>query len=103
CPVLPCPALFRPGLGLRTLVNILGLMANPAGVKRQVLAVFSKELCRHMAEVLRRLGSEHVMVVHAKDGMDEISLAAPTHVAELKNGEITEYDILPEEIGRAHV
>ncbi len=52
-----------------------------------------------MAEVLRRLGSEHVMVVHSKDGMDEISLAAPTHVAELRNGEIREYDILPEDFG----
>jgi anthranilate phosphoribosyltransferase len=89
----------RRELGLRTLFNILGPMANPAGVKRQVLGVFSKELCRHMAEVLRRLGSEHVMVVHSSDGMDEISLAAPTHVAELRNGEITEYDILPEDFG----
>ena len=89
----------RRELGLRTLFNILGPMANPAGVKRQVLGVFSKELCRLMAEVLRRLGSEHVMVVHSKDGLDEISLAAPTHVAELKNGEITEYDILPEDFG----
>jgi anthranilate phosphoribosyltransferase len=89
----------RRELGLRTLFNILGPMANPAGVKRQVLGVFSKELCRHMAEVLRRLGSEHVMVVHSKDGMDEISLAAPTHVAELKDGQITEYDIQPEDFG----
>ena len=89
----------RRELGLRTLFNILGPMSNPAGVKRQVLGVFSKELCRHMAEVLRRLGSEHVMVVHSKDGMDEISLAAPTHVAELRNGEIREYDILPEDFG----
>lgn len=89
----------RRELGLRTLFNILGPMSNPAGVKRQVLGVFSLELCRHMAEVLRRLGSEHVMVVHSKDGMDEISLAAPTHVAELRNGEIREYDIMPEDFG----
>ena len=89
----------RRELGLRTLFNILGPMSNPAGVKRQVLGVFSEELCRHMAEVLRRLGSEHVMVVHSKDGMDEISLAAPTHVAELRNGEVREYDIMPEDFG----
>lgn len=89
----------RRELGLRTLFNILGPMSNPAGVKHQVLGVFSKELCRPMAEVLQRLGSEHVLVVHAQDGLDEISLAAPTHVAELHNGEIREYRIQPEDFG----
>jgi len=89
----------RRELGLRTLFNILGPMSNPAGVKHQVLGVFSKELCRPMAEVLARLGSKHVLVVHAQDGLDEISLAAPTYVAELKNGEITEYRIQPEDFG----
>lgn len=89
----------RRELGLRTLFNILGPMSNPAGVKHQVLGVFSKELCRPMAEVLARLGSTHVLVVHAQDGLDEISLAAPTFVAELKNGEVSEYKIQPEDFG----
>ena len=89
----------RRELGLRTLFNILGPMSNPAGVKHQVLGVFSRELCRPMAEVLARLGSVHVLVVHAQDGLDEISLAAPTYVAELKNGEVNEYKIQPEDFG----
>lgn len=89
----------RKELGCRTIFNILGPMTNPAGVKRQLLGVFSKDLCRPMAEVLQRLGSEHIMVVCASDGLDEISLASATHVAELKGGEITEYDITPEELG----
>ncbi len=89
----------RRELGLRTLFNILGPMSNPAGVKHQVLGVFSKELCRPMAEVLARLGSTHVLVVHAQDGLDEVSLAAPTFVAELKNGEVSEYKIQPEDFG----
>lgn len=89
----------RKELGCRTIFNILGPMTNPAGVKRQLLGVFTRELCRPMAEVLQRLGSEHIMVVCSKDGLDEISLAGPTHVAELKDGEITEYDITPEDLG----
>ncbi|PCM43019.1 anthranilate phosphoribosyltransferase [Marinobacter sp. ANT_B65] len=89
----------RKEMGCRTLFNILGPMTNPAGVKRQLLGVFSKALCRPMAEVLQKLGSEHIMVVASKDGLDEISLASTTHVAELKNGEITEYDITPEDLG----
>ncbi len=91
----------RKELGLRTLFNIVGPLTNPAQVKRQVVGVFSKQLCRPMAAVLQRLGSEHVMVVHAQDGMDEISLGAPTHVAELKEGEIREYRIQPEDFGIA--
>lgn len=74
-------------------------MTNPAGVKRQLVGVFSKALCRPMAEVLQKLGSEHIMVVASKDGLDEISLASATHIAELKNGEIIEYDITPEDLG----
>jgi len=89
----------RKEMGCRTLFNILGPMTNPAGVKRQLVGVFSKALCRPMAEVLQKLGSEHIMVVASKDGLDEISLASATHVAELKNGEIIEYDITPEELG----
>ncbi|MFO8142161.1 MAG: anthranilate phosphoribosyltransferase [Marinobacter sp.] len=89
----------RKELGCRTIFNILGPMTNPAGVKRQLIGVFARELCRPMAEVLQRLGAEHIMVVHSKDGLDEISLASSTHVAELKHGEITEYDINPEDLG----
>lgn len=89
----------RRELGLRTIFNILGPLTNPAGVKRQLVGVFSAKLCRPLAEVLQRLGSEHALVVHSQDGLDEISLAAPTHVAELKNGAIREYDIQPEDFG----
>ncbi len=89
----------RRELGLRTIFNMLGPMTNPAGVKHQVIGVFSQALCRPMAEVLQRLGSQHVLVVHAQDGLDEISLAAPTHVAELKDGVISEYRIQPEDFG----
>jgi anthranilate phosphoribosyltransferase len=89
----------RKELGMRTIFNMLGPMTNPACVKRQVIGVFNGELCKPMAEVLARLGSEHVMVVHAKDGLDEISLATETQVAELKNGEIREYVIKPEDFG----
>ncbi|MEX0604652.1 MAG: anthranilate phosphoribosyltransferase [Marinobacter sp.] len=89
----------RKELGIRTIFNILGPMTNPAGVKRQLIGVFSRELCLPMAQVLQRLGSEHIMVVHSRDGLDEISLASATHVAELKDGEIHEYDITPEQLG----
>lgn len=89
----------RKEMGLRTIFNMLGPMTNPAGVKNQVIGVFSQALCRPMAEVLKRLGSEHVLVVHSADGLDEISIANETHIAELKNGEITEYTIKPEDFG----
>lgn len=92
-------AAARRELGLRTIFNMLGPLANPAGVRHQVLGVFTQALCRPLAEVLQRLGSQHVLVVHAQDGLDEISLAAPTHVAELKDGVISEYRIQPEDFG----
>ena len=87
----------RKELGLRTLFNMLGPMTNPAGVKRQLIGVFDPGLCRPMAEVLKRLGSEHVMVVHSHDGLDEISVAGPTHVAELRDGNISEYELSPQD------
>jgi anthranilate phosphoribosyltransferase len=87
----------RKELGMRTIFNMLGPLTNPAGVKRQVVGVFNKALCRPLAEVLGRLGSEHVLVVHAEDNLDEISLAAETHVAELRNGTVNEYVITPED------
>ncbi len=89
----------RKELALRTIFNMLGPLTNPAGVKRQVIGVFNAALCKPLAEVLGRLGSEHVLVVHAKDGLDEISIASETHVAELKNGVVTEYIIKPEDFG----
>jgi anthranilate phosphoribosyltransferase len=87
----------RRELGLRTIFNILGPMTNPAGVKHQLIGVYDKSLCKPMAEVLGRLGAKHIMVVHSADGLDEISIAAETYVAEFKNGELTEYSIDPED------
>ncbi|PMR73904.1 anthranilate phosphoribosyltransferase [Billgrantia endophytica] len=89
----------RREMGVRTLFNILGPLTNPAGAPNQLLGVYSPALVPLMAEVLQYLGSHHVMVVHAEDGLDEISLAAPTQVAELKDGEILHYTITPEELG----
>ena len=89
----------RKELGIQTTSNLLGPLTNPAGAPNQVLGVYSAELVPLMAEVLRKLGSRHVMVVHSDDGLDEISLAAPTQVAELKEGEITRYTIAPEALG----
>jgi anthranilate phosphoribosyltransferase len=89
----------RKELAQRTIFNMLGPMTNPASVKRQVIGVFNKALCRPLAEVLQRLGSEHVLIVHADDGLDELSIATPSHVAELKEGLITEYQISPEDVG----
>lgn len=89
----------RRELGLRTLFNILGPLTNPAGARRLLVGVFTARLCRPMAEVLGRLGAERVMVVHAEDGLDEISLATRTHVAELADGAIREYTLTPEDLG----
>lgn len=89
----------RKELGLRTIFNVLGPLTNPAGAKRQVMGVFDIKLCRVMAEVLAKLGSEHVLVVHAQDGLDEISLAEPTYIAEMKGGLISEYQVTPEDFG----
>ncbi|QQZ30726.1 anthranilate phosphoribosyltransferase [Thiothrix subterranea] len=89
----------RRELGVRTIFNLLGPMSNPANAPNQVLGVFDQHWVRPMAEVLKTLGSHHVMVVHAADGLDEISTAALTFVAELKDGVITEYTIQPEDVG----
>jgi len=89
----------RREMGVRTIFNILGPLTNPAGAPNQLLGVFSKELVEPLAQVLANLGSNHVMVVHAEDGMDEISIGASTFVAELKNGEVTTYTIRPEDFG----
>jgi len=87
----------RRELGLRTVFNILGPLTNPAGVKRQVIGVFSADLCLPLAEVLRVLGTKHAMIVHSDDGLDEISIAAGTQVTELCDGTIESYHINPED------
>ncbi|MDP6290243.1 MAG: anthranilate phosphoribosyltransferase [Arenicellales bacterium] len=89
----------RRELGMRTLFNVLGPLTNPAGAPNQLMGVFSADLVEPMAQVLGKLGSNHVLVVHAEDGMDEISICGPTHVAELKEGEVTTYTITPEQFG----
>lgn len=89
----------RKSLGMRTIFNILGPMTNPAGVANQVIGVFSKALVRPVAEVLQRMNAGHILVVHSKDGLDEISLATETYACELKNGELREFVIRPEDVG----
>jgi anthranilate phosphoribosyltransferase len=93
----------RKELAMRTIFNMLGPMTNPAGVKRQVIGVFDKALCRPMAEVLHKLGSEHVMVVHASDGLDELTLSGTSFIAELKDNKVIEYTISPEALGLSTV
>jgi anthranilate phosphoribosyltransferase len=89
----------RREMRIRTLFNLLGPLTNPAGAPNQVLGVFSTRWVEPLARVLQRLGSEHVLVVHAEDGLDEISIAGPTRVAELKDGAITLYTVAPENFG----
>ena len=89
----------RKSLGMRTIFNILGPMTNPAGVKNQVIGVFSKALVRPVAEVMQRLGAGHVLVVHSRDGLDELSIAAESYICELKDGELKEYTLQPEDVG----
>jgi anthranilate phosphoribosyltransferase len=89
----------RKEMAVRTVFNVLGPLTNPAGVPNQLLGVFSDELLGPLAEVLRELGSRHVMVVHSRDGLDEISIGDATEVAELKNGTVQRYSIAPEDFG----
>ncbi len=90
-------------LGIRTIFNILGPLTNPAGAKRQLLGVFSQSLTDVMAAVLQKMGSEHVMVVHGADGLDEITLTDKTYVSELKAGNIKSYTIQPADYGFSQV
>ena len=87
----------RKELGMRTLFNLLGPLSNPASAPNQVLGVFSRDWLQHLAEVLDKLGSRHVMVVNAEDGLDEISLCAATEIAELNRGIIRQYRVKPED------
>ncbi|MCP3687067.1 MAG: anthranilate phosphoribosyltransferase [Gammaproteobacteria bacterium] len=91
----------RREMAVRTIFNVLGPLTNPALAPNQVIGVFDRELVEPLAQVLNQLGSRHVMVVHADDGMDEISISGPTRVAELKAGEVTSYSISPEDFGLA--
>ena len=89
----------RKELGVRTIFNILGPLTNPAGAPNQLIGVFHPDLVGIQVRVLQRLGSKHVLVVYGKDGMDEVSLGAATMVGELKDGEVREYEIHPEDFG----
>ncbi|MGC4059770.1 MAG: anthranilate phosphoribosyltransferase [Aquabacterium sp.] len=91
----------RKELGVRTLFNILGPLTNPAGAPNQLMGVFHPDLVGIMARVLQRLGSDHVLVVHGRDGLDEITLSGETLVAELRNGEVSEYTVTPAQFGLA--
>jgi anthranilate phosphoribosyltransferase len=90
----------RREMAVRTLFNVLGPLTNPAGAPNQVLGVFSDDWVEPLARVLNQLGSEHVLVVHAQDGLDEISIGAATHIAELKDGEVKTYTVEPEDFGK---
>ena len=91
----------RKEMAVRTIFNVLGPLTNPAGAPNQLLGVFSKDLVEPLAQVLANLGSNHVLVVHADDGMDEISIGSPSTVAELKDGKVTSYSVKPEDFGIA--
>ena len=86
---------------VRTIFNLLGPLTNPAGAKRQLIGVYDRQWVKPVAEVLKAMGSEHVMVVHSEDGLDEISIAAPTLIAELKGGEVREHQVSPSDFGMA--
>lgn len=91
----------RVEMGIRTIFNILGPMSNPAGVKHHVIGSYDKKWLRPMAEVLGRLGSERLWMVHGSDGLDELTNTGPTHVVEYNRGTLTHFDITPEEAGLA--
>jgi anthranilate phosphoribosyltransferase len=93
----------RVELATRTIFNLLGPLANPAGVKRQMVGVFSKQWVLPLAQVLKNLGSESVWVVHGSDGLDEITLTGPTFVAALEKGEIRSFEVSPEQVGLKRV
>lgn len=98
-PAMRYAAPVRKKLGVRTIFNVLGPLANPASATHQVLGVYEAHLTETMAEVLSKLGSEHVMVVHGEDGMDEISISSETRISELKNKSITTFTIKPTDFG----
>lgn len=89
----------RRELGIRTLFNVLGPLTNPAGAPNQVIGVYSRAWLKPLAETLRRLGARHALIVHAEDGMDEISIAGKTWISELKDGRLAHYSVTPEQFG----
>src|SRR5205823_6155653 len=93
----------RVELGTRTIFNLLGPLSNPAGVKRQMVGVFSRQWLEPLAEVLKILGSERVWVVHGSDGLDEITTSGTTAVAALENGAVKSFEIAPEDVGLSRV
>ena len=98
-PAMRHAAPVRQGLKLRTIFNLLGPLSNPASVKRQIIGVFSPVWLEPIAEAMRRLGAEHVWVVHGSDGLDELSTTGPSQVVELKHGEIRRFDLSPGDAG----
>lgn len=98
-PAMKNVAPVRRELGVRTIFNILGPLTNPAGAPNILMGVFHPDLVGIQVRALQRLGAEHALVVYGRDGMDEVSLGAATLVGELKNGQITEYEIHPEDFG----
>jgi anthranilate phosphoribosyltransferase len=98
-PAMKNIAAVRRELGVRTIFNILGPLTNPAGAPNQLMGVFHEDLVGIQVRVMQRLGAKHVLVVYGKDGMDEVSLGAATVVGELRNGEVREYEIHPEDFG----
>jgi anthranilate phosphoribosyltransferase len=98
-PAMKHAAPVRKELGMRTILNILGPLTNPANAPNQVMGVFHEDLVGIQARVLKMLGSRHVLTVHGHDGLDEITITGPTHVAELKHDFITEYSIEPKQFG----
>ncbi|WP_088342499.1 MULTISPECIES: anthranilate phosphoribosyltransferase [Rhodomicrobium] len=93
----------RAGLKLRTIFNLLGPLSNPAGTKRQLIGVFSEVWIEPLAEVMRRLGAEHVWVMHGADGLDELSTTGVSKVVELKDGKLRQFEVTPEQAGLARV
>uniref|UniRef100_UPI0026287C04 anthranilate phosphoribosyltransferase n=1 Tax=Ottowia sp. TaxID=1898956 RepID=UPI0026287C04 len=98
-PAMKNVAPIRKEMGVKTIFNILGPLTNPAGAPNILMGVFHPDLVGIQVRALQRLGAEHAVVVYGRDGMDEVSLGAATLVGELKNGEITEYEIHPEDFG----
>src|SRR5208337_2658706 len=102
-PAMKNVAPTRIELGTRTIFNLLGPLSNPAGVKRQMIGVFSRQWLEPLANVLRNLGAERAWVVHGSDGLDEITTSGPTSVAALENGTVRTFEIAPEDVGIARV
>ncbi|HEY6137733.1 MAG TPA: anthranilate phosphoribosyltransferase [Thermoanaerobaculia bacterium] len=100
-PAMGAVAGVRRELGVRTIFNVLGPLTNPAFARRQVLGVYAEHLVERLAHVLLSLGAEHALVVHSHDGLDEISISAPTYICEVRGGSVRAYELTPDEVGVA--